>query len=201
MSQSYVIRVSASVKETVNAKDKRTKTIVLTGILPEAEQKEILEEKLKAQGWEEAEADSEGSGGKVLVRKRGQVTETLDLETMVVEATVELERTLERSRTITVRGDRDLENEGERREKEQTSLERSIAITDDERGEAETNMQRAIAEELECTDAERDEELNEAVREVYAESLKRKAASLGTITEVSESQAGDDYELVIKITE
>jgi hypothetical protein len=197
MSQSYVIRVSASVQEKVCAKDKRTKTIVLTGILPEDEQKEILKEKLVEQGWKE----QEGSEGKVLVRKRGRVTETLDLETMEVEASVELERTLERNRTITVRGDRDLGDEEARREKEQDALERSIAITDEEREEAETNMQRAIAEELERTDEERDNELNEAVREVYAESLKRKAASLGTITEVSESQAGDDYELVIKITE
>ena len=62
-------------------------------------------------------------------------------------------------------------------------------------------MQRAIAEELEKTDEERDRELNEVVREVYTESLKQKAASLGTITDIAESQTGEDYELVIKITE
>lgn len=197
MSQSYVIRVSASVQETVNAKDKRTKTIVLTEILPTDEQQEILEEKLKEQGWEE----EEGSEGKVLTRKRGKVTETIDLESMTLEAEVEIERTLERNRTITVRGDRDIENEDERRGKEQEALERSIAITDEERQEAETSMQRAIAKELEATDAERDKELNEVVREVYAESLKRKARGLGTVTEIQESQAGEDYELVIKITE
>lgn len=197
MSQSYVIRVSASVQEKVNAKDKRTKTIVLTQIVPPEQQREILREKLMEKGWEE----EEGSDGRVLTRMRGDVKETIDLDTMTVEAEVEIDRTLERSRTITVRGDRDLENEGDRRKKEQAALERSIAISDEERQEAETSMQREIARKLEETDAERNSELNDVVRDVYAESLKRKAASLGTITDIQESQAGEDYELVIKITE
>jgi hypothetical protein len=197
MSQSYVIRVSASVQESLGAKDKRTKTIVLTEIVPEAEQKEILKETLLEKGWEE----QEGSDGKVLTKKRGKVVETIDLDAMTLDAEVELERTLERSRTITVRGDRDLENEDARRAKEQEALERSIAITEEERADAQTSMQREIAKELEETDAERDRELNEAVREVYAESLKRKAKSLGTVTSVREGEVGGDYELVIKITE
>lgn len=197
MSQSYVIRVSASVQEKVNAKDKRTKTIVLTEIVPPEQQKEILREKLEEKGWEE----EEGSEGRVLTRKRGNVKETIDLDSMTVEAEVEIDRTLERSRTITVRGDRDLENEEDRRTNEQAALERSIAISDEERQEAETSMQREIARELEETDAERNSELNDIVRDVYAESLKQKAASLGTITDIQESQAGEDYELVIKITE
>ncbi len=195
MSQSYVIRVSASVQESVNAKDKRTKTIRLTEIVPPEEQREILRERLKERGWEESE------DGKTMTRQRGNVKETIDLEDMTHEAEVGLERVLERSRTITVRGDRDLENESERRSKEQSALERSIAITEEERSEAETNMQRTIAHELEETEDERSAELNEVVREVYSESLKRKAAGLGTITEIQESQNDQDYELVIKITE
>lgn len=196
MSQSYVIKVSASVREQVSAKDKRTKTIVLTEIVPPAEQRDILREKLKEKGWEEVEGEPDK-----LVRRRGDVKETLDLETLTVEAEVELERTLERSRTITVRGDRDFERVEDRRDKEKQALERSIAITDEERQETQTGMQREIAKALEDTEAERSRELNEVVREVYAESLKRKAGRLGTVTEVHESQAGQDYELVIKISE
>ncbi len=197
MSQSYVIRVSASVQEKVSAKDKRTKSLVLTEIVPAEEQREILRERLKEKGWEEVE----GSDGQQLERKRGEVVETLDLDTLTVEATAELERTLERSRTITVRGDRDFEAEEERRAKEKQALERSIAISDSEREEARSGMQREIAEALEATDAERDAELNEVVREVYAESLKRKAGRMGQVTEISESRQGGEYELVIKITE
>ena len=120
---------------------------------------------------------------------------------MSVEATVALERTLERDRTITVRGDRDLENVEERRGREKEALERSISITDEERDDAQTTMQREIAEALDATEDERNQELNEVVQEVYSESLKRKARRLGTVTEMQESRQGNDYELVIKITE
>lgn len=197
MSQSYVIRVSASVKETVDAKDKRTKSLVLTEIVPCDEQQEILQEKLKERGWTEVE----GSEGKKFTRTRGKVEETIDLDEMSVEATVALERTLERDRTITVRGDRDLENVEERRGREKEALERSISITDEERDDAQTTMQREIAEALDATEDERNQELNEVVQEVYSESLKRKARRLGTVTEMQESRQGNDYELVIKITE
>ncbi|RMG11961.1 MAG: hypothetical protein D6731_14760 [Planctomycetota bacterium] len=197
MSQSYVIRVSASVREVVATKDRRRKTIALSKIVPAAEQRELLRAALRAKGWEE----EKGSEGKVLRRRRGRVVERVDLEELTVEAEVELAKTLERSRTITVRGDRDFEDEEERRRREQASLERSLSIRDEERAAVESELLAEIARELEETDAERDAELNEAVREVYAESLKRKARSLGTVTSVREHRSGDDYELVIKITE
>jgi DNA anti-recombination protein RmuC len=197
MSQTYVIKVSASVKESVSAKDKRKKKLVLTGIVPEDEQKEILQDELKKRGWEEVE----GSDGKKWRRERGDVTETIDLDDMSVEAEVSEEKTLERNRTIVVRGDRDFDDVEQRRRKEKKDLEESIAITEQEKEQAEKVMQREIAEKLDATEEERNKELNEVVRDVYAESLKRKAGRLGSVTEISEGQEGEDYELVIKITE
>jgi hypothetical protein len=196
MSQTYVIKVSASVQEQVNARDKRTKKLVLTEIVPCDEQRDIVRERLKERGFEEDASDKD-----VLVRKRGRVVEKIDLKDMTVEATVELEKTLERERTIVVRGDRDMENPDERRSREQKNLEKQIAITEEERGRAEQTLQREIAATLDETEEERTKELNEVVREVYAEGLKRKAGRLGTITEMREGQVGEDYELVIKISE
>ena len=196
MSQTYVIKVSASVQEQVNAKDKRTKKLVLTEIVPCDEQRDIVRERLKERGFEEDASDKD-----VLVRKRGRVVEKVDLKDMTVEATVEMEKTLERERTIVVRGDRDMENPDERRSREQKNLEKQIAITEEERGRAEQTLQREIAKTLDETEEERTKELNEVVREVYAEGLKRKAGRLGTITEMREGQVGEDYELVIKISE
>lgn len=196
MSQTYVIKVSASVQEQVNAKDKRTKKLVLTEIVPCDEQRDIIRERLKERGFEESKDDKD-----VLVRKKGRVVEKVDLKDMTVEATVELEKTLERERTIVVRGDRDMENPDERKSREQKNLEKQIAITDEERARAQQTLQREIAKELDATEEERTKELNEVVREVYAEGLKRKAGRLGTITEMREGQVGEDYELVIKISE
>lgn len=196
MSQTYVIKVSASVQEQVHAKDKRTKKLVLTEIVPRDEQRDIVRERLKQRGFEEDPNDAD-----VLVRKKGRVVEKVDLKDMTVEATVELTKALERERTVVVRGDRDMENPEERRAREQKNLEKQIAIAEEERRQAEQALQREIASELDETEEERNRELNEVVREVYAEGLKRKAGRLGTVTEVREGQVGEDYELVIKITE
>ncbi len=196
MSQTYVIKVSASVQEQVNAKDKRTKKLVLTEIVPCDEQRDIVRERLKERGFEEDPNDKD-----VLTRKKGRVVEKVDLKDMTVEATVELEKSLERERTVVVRGDRDMENPDERRAREQKNLEKQIAITEEEREKAQQTLQREIAKELDDTEEERNRELNEVVREVYAEGLKRKAGRLGTVTEMREGQVGEDYELVIKITE
>lgn len=196
MSQTYVIKVSASVKEDVNAKDKRVKRIVLTEIIPCEEQKEIVKKQLLERGFEEEQGNPD-----VLVRRKGDVVERVDLEEMTVEASVEKEASLERERTIVVRGDRDFENQDDRRSREQRALEQQIAITDEERNKAQAALQRQIAERLDETEEERTTELNEVVRETYAEGLKRKASRLGQVTEVREGQAGEDYELVIKITE
>src|SRR5688572_13903687 len=66
MSQTYVIKVSASVQEQVHAKDKRVKKLTLTEITTPEEQKEILRERLKGRGFEQ-----EGDDPDKLVRKKG----------------------------------------------------------------------------------------------------------------------------------
>jgi len=197
MSQSYVIRVSASVSETVDAADKRTKSLQLTEIVPCDEQAEILRDELRDRGWEEVE----GSEGQVWEKTDGQVRQRIDLESMTHEAQVELQRTLERERTITVRGDKDFEDPEERRGKEEASLQRAIAVTDEERDEVHQTMQREIAETLDESEEARTEEVNEVIAAVYAESLKRKARRMGSVTEMRESQEGGEFELVIKLSE
>ena len=196
MSQSYVIKVSASVQEQVRAKDRRVKRLVLTEIVPRDEQKELVRRALEGRGWKAQEGEPDA-----LTRTADGVTETVDLKEMTVESSVELDRTLERERTVVVRGDRDRDDPEARRAREQQTLERQLAITEEERAKAQSALQREIATTLDDTEAARARELNEVVREVYAEGLKRKAARLGSITEVREGRAGEDYELVIKITE
>ena len=68
MSQTYVIKVSASVQEHVRAKDKRVKKIVLTEIVSKEEQKELVRGQLVERGFEQEGADPD-----VLVRRKGEV--------------------------------------------------------------------------------------------------------------------------------
>ncbi len=138
MSQTYVIKVSASVQEHVRAKDKRVKKIVLTEIVSKEEQKELVRGQLVERGFEQEGADPD-----VLVRRKGEVVERVDLGEMTHEATVEKDKVLERERTVVVRGDRDLEDQEERRRREQRGLEQQIAITEEERAKAQSGLQRA----------------------------------------------------------
>ena len=62
-------------------------------------------------------------------------------------------------------------------------------------------LRKEIAERLLAGEEERDRAINDLLLEVYAEALKRKAASLGNVTEVRENRRGDDYELIIRIAE
>jgi len=194
MSQSYVIKVSASVREQIRTKDKTTKKIVLTPIVSVEEQTEVLEGELTKKGWRQDHQNK-----KIWRKRRGNAKETINLEDMTVEAEIELEHTLERTETKSVRGDRDHNNEAELRRKAQSELQEQIKITDEERRRAKSQLQKEVTDELENTDQERTQELNEIVQGVYAESLKRKAQRLGTITEIREGTAGEDYELVIKV--
>jgi ribosomal protein S21 len=169
----------------------------LTEIVPCDEQQEILRDELRARGWEEVE----GSEGQVWEKTDGQVRQQIDLDAMTHEAQVELQRRVERERVITVRGDRDFEDPDARRKKEEASLARSIEVTDEERDEVQRTLQREIAETLEETEEARTEEVNEVIASVYAESLKRKARRMGSVTEMRESHEGGEFELVIKLSE
>ena len=80
MSQSYVIRVSASVSETVDAADKRTKSLQLTEIVPCDEQAEIIRNELRDRGWEEVE----GSEGQVWEKTDGKVRQRIDLDLSLI---------------------------------------------------------------------------------------------------------------------
>lgn len=195
MSQTYVIKVSASVKEKIVTKDKIQKQITLTPIISVEEQAEVLEEELKKKGWRQ----SPGNNKKIWTKRRGNANETINLEDMTVEAEIELEHTLERTETKTVHGDRDRRDESSLRSKAQAELQERIKITDAERQSTKKQLQKEVVSELEERDPERVQELNEIVQGVYAESLKRKARKLGTVTEIREGTAGEDYELVIKV--
>ena len=195
MSQMYRVKVSASVKETITDKDKQKKTLKLTEVVAADEQKEILKERLKERGWTE----EEGSDGKRWTREKDGVTETIDLDDMTVEAEVEVSKKIEREKTKEVTGDLDFGTQDTIRQRGQQEVEREVEITDAERSSVRDTIVREASQKLADTEEERNREINEVVREVYAESLKRKAGRLGSVTEVREGRDGNDYEMVIKV--
>lgn len=185
-------QVSASAREEVNEQDCVTRPLVLTPIIPAEEQREIMREKLKERGWQEQE-----DGG--LTRQRGKVAERIDLEAMHVETTVDMTEAIEHHASQAVTARTDQIDEAHVQAAQQ--LAESVQVTEKEKAAARAEMVRQITEAIEETEEARTRELNEVAQEVYSESLKRKARTLGTVTEIQESQDGDDYQLTIKIKE
>ncbi len=183
--------VTGRSRENLREADATSNSLVVANIVPPGEVQEILREKLRERGW----VDTPGG----MKRTKNGVTETLDLQTMVVHAEADSERVLEREESRSVSAPRS--QIGSVVADERRRLEEATQITEAEKVRARSRMQREINERLAATEEERMRELNEVVLDVYRESLKRKAATLGTVTEITEDTDGDDFEMVIKITE
>jgi len=209
MSQVYLVECGASVCETKRAKDSVTTKLILTKIVEEETQKEILADILKKRGFEEVE----GSEGEVLVRKEGEMIQIADLDEMTVTTTVEKEEKIKKSKKIEARrgglspGERGYDKETEDRlneelrQREQEKLEKTLAITEEERAKVEAKLIKEAVAKLAETEEARKEELNDIVKDVYAESLKKKAAAMGNITSIKENKDDQgNYELRIKLT-
>jgi len=192
MSQVYQIRLASNVTQTLRATDRMRHRVELTDILDEKQMKDLLREVLKEEGW------TEGEGGKTFT-KEGPNGEKLvwDLEKDEVSATVEREREVSTDVAATGYG----ESQNEARADAQRALERQRARAEGHFAESEQALEQEITEALEASESDRLRDLNGVLQRVYSEALKRKAQQLGTVMSVQESQNGDDYELVIHISE
>lgn len=189
MSQVYQVRLASSVTHTLSASDEMRHRVELTQILGQDEMREILKKSLEDAGWEEQEDGT--------YKKQGPSGEELvwDLDEGVVRATVEEEREVTTDVASTGYG----ESKGGAQRDAERSLERQKSRAEREVKRSEAEIERKITEQLEASEEKRMRELNGVVQRVYSEALKRKAEQLGTVVSVEENQAGDDYELVIKI--
>ena len=204
MSYPYRVVVTKAVEETVDAHDRVVTKVSLTPILPEAAMREVLRDVLKARGWTEVA----GQPGKLEKKGPGGEDQVFDLETLTVTTELRAKETIKKEKTVEVMGDAwrkdDVEQEKEKlKAKAAADLERRLAVTEDERQGTKQDLEKQIAERLAAGETERKQELNEALLGVYAEALKKKAASLGNVTSVREErrEGGREFELTIKVAE
>ena len=195
MSQIYHVELKSSVSERFDLSDCVTHKLNLTPIIDLSEMLDLLELELIERGFERVEGETRSFKRE---NERGeQVTFDLDQH----EVRVSLSEREELSVEVTAREHYDLDfvsrREGERRTQAKLDEQRdSVRSQLDEMAE---RRQRARTERLsESVEAQR-RELNEVLRGVYAESVKRKARQLGDVMEVNESMVDGQYELVIKI--
>ncbi|MFO0807222.1 MAG: hypothetical protein U0746_01215 [Gemmataceae bacterium] len=181
MSRAYRIRVSESLTRTLRAEDSISTQIELLEVLPASEMTELLSDELKRRGYVEVE-------GK-LVRREGGVATEVDPKTGTVTVRAKSEQKEE------VRAEQEgyayddigpseaTVKEGLRRQLQQT-LQKAA-------DQAEAKLQKDTTERLEGALSGLQQELNQAVNRVTAEALKKKAAQIGQIKQVTEdSQTG-----------
>ncbi len=199
MSYPYRVVVTKGIEETVRAADRSERTLELPPIVARERARQILEAALRRRGWE-------GEGGK-LVRPGGKGEESvLDLETGKVTTTVEEDEVLRKELSLEGVGDSlsrpTAADEEALRRKVEAELDTRLAISEEDRAAKRVALESRLARRLAASDEERAKELEAVLLEVYAESLKEKARSLGTVTEVrEETTAAGEYELVIRIEE
>lgn len=189
MSRAYRIRVSESLNRTLRAEDSVSTQLELLEVLPPEQMAALLREELKGRGFDECEGQ--------LVRTEGDLSTTVDPQ----------------SGTVTVRSDatEDVELQGQREGLAyddfgpgEKSVRKVIAkqLQDDLARQAEHEqgkLQGEATKRLEGHLADLRKELNGAVNRVTAEALKRKAAQIGQIKEVTEDPESGSLTIRVEV--
>jgi hypothetical protein len=196
MSYPYRVVVTKGVEEAVIASDRSRRTVELPPIVDSEATQGFFEAALRKRGWQ-------GEGG--TLTKTGSHGERLEveLETGVVTTTLEGEAVIKKEISREGVGDSDYVSKEELQQKVEKRVEELLVISEAEREAKRAGLEERLAERLRAGEEEREKELSEVLLEVYAESLKKKAQGLGTVTEVREEvdRETGEYELVIRIEE
>ena len=181
MSRAYRIRVSESLSRTLRAEDSVCTQLELLEVLPAEQMAELLRQELERRGFRNEDGQ--------LVRQDDGVTTAIDPQTGSVTVSAGSERELE------LHGQREglsYDDFGPGEKNVRRGLQQQLQQDLEKQAEHEQDkLQQQATGRLEGHLADLQKELNQAVNRVTAEALKRKAAQLGQIKEMTEDpQAG-----------
>lgn len=188
MSRAYRITVKESVTRELKGEDSISCKLEVLEILPPEQMAELLKNELENRGYEN---QKDGT----LVRNDGNTTITIEPCTGEVTVTSILEESIPLEARREATGYDDV-GPGERsiRERVKEQLKEDIERRSQKESE---RLQTQATQELERKLSDLQPELNDIVGKITREALKQKAASLGTITEISED--GESGNMTIKI--
>jgi hypothetical protein len=190
MSRAYRIHVRESLHRVIRATDHVSTQLELLEVLPADQMAQLLAEELKRRGFQRH--------GKSLSRQDRGITIQIDPESATVTVRAEAQDRVELEAERNTIVDRDLGPAHTKDAKEavrrglRQGLEANLA-----RREAE--IQQQVTEKLEGGLADLRQELNQVVNRVTAEALKRKAAQIGQIKEMTEDQEGGTLTIVLEV--
>jgi hypothetical protein len=192
MSRAYRVRVRESVRHTVRAEDHVSTTLELLEILPREEMADLLRQELTGRGFRE------GGKGKALVRRGDGLTIEVDPATGSVTARAEVAEEVEHHAEREGFADTDWGTAG--REKAEAALREGLRAELKARaGGGAERVQRKATELLEAALVDLRGELDQVVNRVTAEALKRKAARLGQIKEMTEDPEAGSLTIVLEV--
>jgi hypothetical protein len=190
MSRAYRIKVKESLTKVIRASDHVSTQLELLEILPPEQMAELLAEELRGRGFRPE--------GRLLVREDKGVTIQIDPQTATVRVRAESQERLDLEAEIHAVVDMD---EGKpatekTRQRAQVELHKDLQKQADEKVAA---LRQQVTDELEGRLADLRKELDRVVNRVTAEALKRKAAQLGQIKEMTEDPQSGSLTIVVEV--
>ncbi len=189
MSRSYCVSVKESENRVLHAEDRVSTCLEIIEVLPPEEMAGLLKDELKKRGFVEE--------GDKLVRREKGVTITVDPETATVTVAAEAaqEVALEAERTGSAYDD-----DGSNAKQVRAALKKEAKQDIDRKAQEKTaELQSKVTDKLEAKLGDVRKELDEAVNRVTAEALKRKAASMGPIKEMTEDPQTGSLTIVVEV--
>jgi hypothetical protein len=190
MSRAYRIRVQESLRRVITAGDHVSTQLELLEILPAAQMAELLAQELERGSFQRK--------GKLLVRQEKGVVLEVDPQNANVAVRVEAKTEVE------VTGERHAV--GDREADKQTNKKAVDAAREELRKDLEKKVDNKKAElaseatkKLQGTLADVRKELDQVVNRVTAEALKKKAAQMGRIKELSEDRESGSLKIVVEV--
>ena len=188
MSRAYRIEVQESLRRLIRGRDHVSTQLELLQVLPADQMAALLAEELAALGFEK--------DGDTFVLEKDGVIVSINPQTGEVRAATEVSQDLSLEKTGSGTYDEDFKSRraamGELREKTRQQLEDLAA-------EKEQALTQQATEKLESALRDLQQDLDGVVNRVTAEALKRKAAQLGEIKQITEDTENGSMTIVLEV--
>jgi hypothetical protein len=189
MSRSYRISVRECVNRVIKAEDSISTQLEILEILPPEQMGGLLGDALEKEGYRRE--------GNLLVKEEDGVVISIDAQTGEVTVSAQASESTKVEGELHGRAYDDIgPHAGQVRENLRQELQRSLEKKVDEKTGA---LQGKVTDQLEGKLGDLRQELDQVVNQVTAEALKRKAASMGQIKEITEDPQSGSMTIVVEV--
>jgi hypothetical protein len=190
MSRAYRVAIRESQSRTIRAEDHVSTNLDILGVLPPQDMADLLADELARRGFERQ--------GDEMVRQQGpDVSVRVNVKTCTVTVRAEGQ---EEAQIEVEREGRAFDDAGPDADEVRADLKKQARQDIDRKaGEKQSQLQTRVTDRLEGELNALRQELDEVVNRVTAEALKRKAAQLGQIKEMTEDPQAGSLTIVVEV--